>query len=956
MRVTAFFSLLSRLFYVFLPNTNHGFPIDKLEIIIYTVDNYFPLERRNTMQFRKHLPLMLSILLMVATLMTTLAVMTLSTFGEDNIVSDSPVTIKAYDTSPEVVNAHTPLQISPGSVVGIRLSLGAPFNKLTMCMPTWSDTDSDATLALYKWNTDFDTTMSAEPVAYKIFENFRDNSHNALTLDEELPAGEYFFCIKDVGGSRVGVWTLKSHVSKGFIYNDGVETTGDWEVSVSFTKTPAEPFFEMTSVADTIDGKHTPPDEYVIPEDSLLNTHKVMPDTWVFTDGLGRESLTYEDVGGIKEDKTAAMFYWTWHADLGVHNPLNVTEFIKQYPEAIRDYDHEAWPAPDTAAYFWNEPIFGYYKTNDTWVLRKHAELLANAGVDVIFTDNTNGNFTWKLSYNPLYETWDDAQKNGAVDVPKVSFMLPFGPNEGSKEQIESLYLDIYRRDRYQNLWFYWDGKPMLMAHNSNISSGNNLGKEILNFFTWRAGQPDYLAQQHTSKQWGWLSVYPQALYGERGESDLKRGRVEQTTVGVAVNHNYETHQIAPMNGFNVIGRSYSSTFQNRYEEEGDKASLWGYNFTEQMNYALEKNPKVLFITGWNEWTAGRHEEWGDLAETEEDEGIENAFPDQFNDEYSRDLEPTKGALKDHYYYLLVNALRQYKGVNPIPTPSGAVTIDLNGNEAQWENVAPYYAAYIGNTDDRDAKGYGDLVYTETSGRNDIIGAQIARDDEYVYFHVECAENITPYTDSLWMTLYIDSDGENQGWETFEYVVNKSAASADTVVLEKFTGNGYESTKVADCAYKVDGRYMTVKIAKSDLSLTGHDYTINFSWTDNVHDEGDYTVFSGDIMDFYISGDVAPGARFKYSYISTADNAANTQTPDDTTQDTQSETSENVETDTDAETSANTTADSEAVADSDTDTSAVTNGGCASVVSASLGLMLVAIMGAAVVISKKKES
>jgi hypothetical protein len=66
---------------------------------------------------------------------------------------------------------------------------------------------------------------------------------------------------------------------------------------------------------------------------------------------------------------------------------------------------------------------------------------------------------------------------------------------------------------------------------------------------------------------------------------------------------------------------------------------------------------------------------------------------------------------------------------------------------------------------------------------------------------------------------------------------------------------------------------LTVKIAKSDLGLSGDDYTVNFAWTDNVHDEGDYGRFSGDILDFYISGDVAPGGRFKYSYISTAENA-----------------------------------------------------------------------------------
>ena len=81
----------------------------------------------------------------------------------------------------------------------------------------------------------------------------------------------------------------------------------------------------------------------------------------------------------------------------------------------------------------------------------------------------------------------------------------------------------------------------------------------------------------------------------------------------------------------------------------------------------------------------------------------------------------------------------------------------------------------------------------------------------------------------------------------------------------------------------MDGRYMTVKIPKSALGLSDNDYTINFTWTDNVHDEGDYSKFSGDIMDFYISGDVAPGGRFKYSYISTTANTG-ADDPDDTTQ------------------------------------------------------------------------
>ena len=504
--------------------------------------------------------------------------------------------------------------------------------------------------------------------------------------------------------------------------------------------------------------------------------------------------------------------------------------------------------------------------------------------MDTIFTDNTNGGFTWKESYDVLYPTWEKAQSEGAVDAPKVSFTLPFYPFNESWDQIVSLYTDIYRPGKYQSLWFYWEGKPLLMGcDDHSAQQTDNLRKETYRFFTWRRpfiGGDETSNEYRRTGQWGWLSAYPQVTFpGTR--DNVKNKKIEQTTVGIAQNRNYVTGEGTAMNGENVTGRSYSSAYPDRYLKEGTEATKWGYFFAEQFDYALEQDPQLIFVTGWNEWTAGRHQEWG---------GIENAFPDQFIDEFSRDIEPTKGELQDHYYYQLVNYVRRFKGANPIPTPSQNATIDMTAGADQWTAVEPYYAAYIGNTAHRNAEGYGDITYTETSGRNDIIGAKVARDADFVWFLVECFDNITPYTDALWMNLYIDSDQENQGWNTFDFVVNKTAASADTLVLERFTAdNDYSKTeKVADVEYVLDGKYLTVKIPKSALGLTGNDYTVNFAWTDNVHDEGDYGKFSGDILDFYTAGDVAPGGRFKFSFVSTAENSgvtpeteAPTETPTD---------------------------------------------------------------------------
>ncbi len=65
----------------------------------------------------------------------------------------------------------------------------------------------------------------------------------------------------------------------------------------------------------------------------------------------------------------------------------------------------------------------------------------------------------------------------------------------------------------------------------------------------------------------------------------------------------------------------------------------------------------------------------------------EGYFIDQYNQEFSRDIEPMKGGHTDNYYYQLIANVRKYKGVAK-PEPAGEpVTIDLNGGFDQWRQV-----------------------------------------------------------------------------------------------------------------------------------------------------------------------------------------------------------------------------------------------------------------------------
>ncbi len=840
---------------------------------------------------------------------------------------------------------------------GYRVNITTEFTGFGYAMPTWTTTNACCTLSVYAWTGTFDGTLKTEPLASQRFENMKDNATNWVTFDP-LPAGDYLFAVTEPVGS-VGVWMNAEPVDPiGYVYINGMEQYGDPELKIRFPGDVEKPFGESKPAEDAVDGNHTSPPEAELPSNSLINTHPVMPDTWVFTDGLGRVSLTNAEVGAPREDKTVSMFYWTWHINFKGGNCYNNTEILKENPEAINDYDHPVWSTV-SGQMFWNEPIWGFYANDDAWVVRRQGEMLANAGVDAVLTDNTNGTFTWQDAYHAVLDAWAEAKANG-VNTPKMSFMLPFAGGKDTASQLRALYSDIFRKDVYQDQWFYWEGKPVIMARpsGSGLDPNDPLDKEIRDFFTFRPGYSGYGngSGQKMIGEWGWLSITPQAVY-YANRQDMKNKEPEMTTVGVAMNHSYSYDMIAAMNGPDIMGRSYTTDYEDRYKKEGDEASKWGYNFAEQWENALKTDPKMIFVTGWNEWTAGRYVTWPEGYAS----AVENANPDQCNDEFSRDIEPSKGDLQDHYYYQLVNYVRKYKGARPIPTPSEKATIDLAAGNDQWSAVEPYFASYIGNTDDRDAIGYAGVRYTEYSGRNDIIGSRVARDDEFVYFYVECNDTISPYTDPLWMNLYIDATGNGalDGWNSFDYILNKTAPTADKAILEKFTGDGYATEKVGEVDYTVDGKYMQVKIPKTMLGLSGYDFTINFAWTDNVHDADDaapagedkfvYTRFSGDIMDFYTSGDVAPGGRFKFSFISTSENAG-------VVTETDAPTDAPTEAPTDAPTAAPTDApatDAPATEGDSNATEAPADTGCSSAVSAAALLPLLIALGTAWV--KRRE-
>ena len=147
-------------------------------------------------------------------------------------------------------------------------------------------------------------------------------------------------------------------------------------------------------------------------------------------------------------------------------------------------------------------------------------------------------------------------------------------------------------------------------------------------------------------------------------------------------------------------------------------------------------------------------------------------------------------------------------------------------------------------------------MYVNFSGRNDIVTAKVSADSTYLYFYVECADDITNPEGANWMNLFIKADGdETTGWNGFDFVLNRSR-DGSKVSVEKFTNNGWSFETVGQAEYVLTGNVLQIKVEKS---LLGIGSTFDFKWADN-------SVTDGDIMGFTDLGDAAPDGRFCYRY------------------------------------------------------------------------------------------
>ncbi|MDR0870840.1 MAG: hypothetical protein LBN39_08620 [Planctomycetaceae bacterium] len=690
----------------------------------------------------------------------------------------------------------------------------------------------------------------------------------------------------------------------------------------------------------------------------------VQSDTWTATDGLGRTLPDAAEVGQPKPDKQIGMFYFLWHGRHGDQGPFDISKILTKDPAVIQNENSPLW-GPLYAPHHWSESVFNYYVGEDEYVLRKHAVMLADAGVDVIIFDVTN-QLTYPESYRPLCKVFSELRKDGNK-TPQIAFLTPFWQPE---KVVKELWKDFYSKGDYADLWYRWKGKPLILADKnlfvlapyqydfqskipSEAAQGHSVGqsfvsekpmeqiavpiptwatndssatlalyektpggkklsskkfenicdnhwyaleftpplpagsyyleltndkgkvgwwstlkedkfpelqgykdgkavnevrslrlaaetddpetKKILDFFTFRKPQPDYFAGPTGPDQWSWLEVHPQhGFYTSENIPDQNGHckKIEQVSVGIGQN------AVDGKLGVLSNPRSHGRSFHNGKEPPPEEQDFTGRNYIEQWNRAFELDPEFVFITGWNEWIAGRFPRTAPFHGSKE-QAVN--FVDQFNREYSRDIEPMTGGHQDLFYYQMIAFNRKFKGARTIePVKRQDITID--GKFDDWTNVSPEFRDTIGDPAHRNSRGWGkDSQYTNETGRNDIIAAKVSYSEkkDTLYFYVRTKEPITGKGEPDWLQLRIDTDCDAETGK-FGY---------DVVIKPE---NG---TNVS-----LNANELELAVPVSALKLKELPKQILFKWTDGIKENADWP-------DFTRNGDTAPNDRYNYRAV-----------------------------------------------------------------------------------------
>jgi hypothetical protein len=340
------------------------------------------------------------------------------------------------------------------------------------------------------------------------------------------------------------------------------------------------------------------------------------------------------------------IYYAVWHCPVAPGNPdgrpvYDISRILQ---------GRGVWgPVPEF--HWWGQPLAGYYcLAKDDAVLKQHAILLRDAGIAFIYVDSSN----WPYADNR--DKLDSASAVAAPfrellkvwsQVPNAPKIVPWAPLTTDSNMLQYLLRQL---DSYPNLKFVYQGKPLaLVVDNDTLAVDTARFTAVAATHTLRKMWALY--PENPRDRWSFMQACGPGFKASLGTEEcrqkyaVRNGSVEEVPIAGAYQETYMSDQAT------ATPRLQGRTFVKQFE-------------------TLSNHPStaVALIYGWNEWIAQRFcfnasgENSSDSKHCASDQFPDHSriFVDEYSSEYSKDIEPVAGPLRDYYYRLMKACIALY--------------------------------------------------------------------------------------------------------------------------------------------------------------------------------------------------------------------------------------------------------------------------------------------------------
>jgi hypothetical protein len=350
--------------------------------------------------------------------------------------------------------------------------------------------------------------------------------------------------------------------------------------------------------------------------------------------------------GASINDKIVGIQYSIWHCPMDARLSENSVDAVEN--------GNQDWK-PVGSTYYWAKPSLGYYcLSQDEAVLRTHAEMLRDAGIDFVFIDSTNHAYTNSSRcalpkemimdpFKKMLEVWSTVPGAPKV-VPWVSLL-----KEG--DMIDYLLGEL---NKHPDMYFYYGGKPLVLVVDVSSMLDQTRFDALSQNYTLRRMWALY---SDPGSSWSFLQTC-RADPREDSPCDQRRALNGSSVEQISVTSAYMTNYMSNKHGYLLPGIVYHPPATPKYR---------GITFKKQFYSALESPAPIVTITSWNEFIAIRFCFGPDGVAAVNNCSVDQfpdgskIFVDQYDGEYNRDMEPADNEMGDYYYRLMKSCVSIYK-------------------------------------------------------------------------------------------------------------------------------------------------------------------------------------------------------------------------------------------------------------------------------------------------------